>query len=90
MWNVFEKQPFFRADTARLGKYRMAGYGWIGVYRVYMYTVKSNHCKLTVTSTVDIVPSAGNKVSSRCYCLITEPSVLHGIPVTFLDINLLL
>ena len=30
-----EKQPFFRAAMAGLGKYRMGGYGWIGVYRVY-------------------------------------------------------
>ena len=29
-----EKQPFFRADTARLGKYSRGGYGRIGVYRV--------------------------------------------------------
>ena len=29
-----EKQPFFRAATAGLGKYRTGGYGRIGVYRV--------------------------------------------------------
>ena len=34
MWNVLEKQPFFRADMAGLGKYHMGGYGRIGVYRV--------------------------------------------------------
>ena len=34
MWNFFEKQPFFRADMAGLGKYHMGGYGRIGVYRV--------------------------------------------------------
>ena len=33
-----EKQPFFRAATAGLGKYRTGGYGRIGVYRVqYLY-----------------------------------------------------
>ena len=29
-----EKRPFFRAAMAGLGKYRMGGYGQIGVYRV--------------------------------------------------------
>ena len=29
-----EKRPFFRADTAGLGKYYTGGYGRIGVYRV--------------------------------------------------------
>ena len=29
-----KKQLFFRADMARLGKYHMGGYGWIGVHRV--------------------------------------------------------
>ena len=29
-----EKRPFFRADTAGLGKYSTGGYGRIGVYRV--------------------------------------------------------
>ena len=29
-----EKQPFFRAATAGLGKYHTGGYGRIGVYRV--------------------------------------------------------
>ena len=27
----FGKTAFFRADMAGLGKYRMGGYGWIGV-----------------------------------------------------------
>ena len=31
---ILEKQPFFRADMAGLGKYSMGGYGRIGVYRV--------------------------------------------------------
>ena len=34
MWKFLEKQPFFRADMAGLGKYHMGGYGRIGVYRV--------------------------------------------------------
>ena len=34
MWNLLEKQPFFRADMAGLGKYCTGGYGRIGVYRV--------------------------------------------------------
>ena len=34
MWKNMEKRPFFRAAMARLGKYRMGGYGRIGVYRV--------------------------------------------------------
>ena len=29
-----EKRPFFQAAMAGLGKYRMVGYGRIGVYRV--------------------------------------------------------
>ena len=32
-----EKQPFFRAAMAGLGKYHMGGYGRIGVYRVKMF-----------------------------------------------------
>ena len=32
-----EKQPFFRAAMAGLGKYHMGGYGRIGVYRVKRY-----------------------------------------------------
>ena len=34
MWTFWEKQPFFRADMAGLGKCHMGGYGRIGVYRV--------------------------------------------------------
>ena len=34
MWKILEKQPFFRADMAGLGKYHTGGYGRIGVYRV--------------------------------------------------------
>ena len=34
MWKNIEKQPFFRAATAGLGKYHTGGYGRIGVYRV--------------------------------------------------------
>ena len=34
MWKILEKRPFFRADTAGLGKYCTGGYGRIGVYRV--------------------------------------------------------
>ena len=34
MWTNMEKRPFFRAAMAGLGKYRMGGYGRIGVYRV--------------------------------------------------------
>ena len=30
----FEKQPFFRADMAGLGRYHTGGYGRIGVYRI--------------------------------------------------------
>ena len=33
-----EKRPFFRAATARLGKYRTGGYGRIGVQRVKLST----------------------------------------------------
>ena len=33
-WKILEKRPFFRADTAGLGKYCTGGYGRIGVYRV--------------------------------------------------------
>ena len=33
MWKIWEKQPFFRADLAGLGKYHTGGYGRIGVYR---------------------------------------------------------
>ena len=29
-----EKQPFFRAATAELGKYRTGGYSQIGFFRV--------------------------------------------------------
>ena len=35
IWNILEKRPFFRADTAGLRKYCTGGYGRIGVYRVY-------------------------------------------------------
>ena len=31
MWKNMEKQSFFQAATAGLGKYRMGGYGRIGV-----------------------------------------------------------
>ena len=34
MWIFFEKQPFFWADMAGLGKYSTGGYGRIGVYKV--------------------------------------------------------
>ena len=34
IWKILEKRPFFRADTAGLGKYCTGGYGRIGVYRV--------------------------------------------------------
>ena len=34
MWKFLEKQPFFQADLAGLGKYRTGGFGRIGVYRV--------------------------------------------------------
>ena len=34
MWKFLEKQPFFRADMAGLGKYGTGGYDRIGVYRV--------------------------------------------------------
>ena len=34
MWKISEKQLFFRADMAGLGKYHTDGYGRIGVYRV--------------------------------------------------------
>ena len=33
-WKILGKRPFFRADTAGLGKYCTGGYGRIGVYRV--------------------------------------------------------
>ena len=33
MWKNMEKQLFFRADMAGLGKYCTGGYGRIGVYR---------------------------------------------------------
>ena len=33
MWKNMVKHQFFQAATAGLGKYRMAGYGQIGVYR---------------------------------------------------------
>ena len=33
MWKNMEKRPFSRAAMAGLGKYRMSGYGRIGVYR---------------------------------------------------------
>ena len=36
-----EKRPFFRAAMAGLGKYRMGGYGRIGVYRVNETAAKS-------------------------------------------------
>ena len=39
MWKFSEKQPFFRADMAGLGKYCTGGYGRIGVYRV-----KTSNC----------------------------------------------
>ena len=35
-----EKQPFFQAAMAGLGKYRMGGYGGIGVYRVKGQTAR--------------------------------------------------
>ena len=41
MWNFFEKQPFFRADMAGLGKYHTGGYGRIGVYRVNYHIYKN-------------------------------------------------
>ena len=40
MWKFSEKQPFFRADMAGLGKYHMGGYGRIGVYRVKYMSLK--------------------------------------------------
>ena len=38
MLKILEKRPFFRADTAGLGKYCTGGYGRIGVYRVKNHT----------------------------------------------------
>ena len=43
MWKNMEKRPFFRAAMARLGKYRMGGYGRIGVYRVKGIMLYSEH-----------------------------------------------
>ena len=46
-----EKRPFFRAAMAGLGKYRMGGYGRIGVYRVEVMNceIKTNkHQPVTV------------------------------------------
>ena len=40
MWKFLEKRPFFRADLARLGKYRTGGFGRIGVYRVNMLNTR--------------------------------------------------
>ena len=39
IWKVLGKQPFFRADMAGLGKYRMGGYGRIGVYRATTFSL---------------------------------------------------
>ena len=36
-WKTLEKQPFFWADMAGLGKYHTGGFGGIGVYRVKGY-----------------------------------------------------
>ena len=39
MWKFLEKRPFFRADTAGLGKYCTGGYGRIGVYREHVFMI---------------------------------------------------
>ena len=47
IWKILEKRPFFRADTAGLGKYCTGGYGRIGVYRdiyVCVCTYMHNDC----------------------------------------------
>ena len=38
-----EKQPFFRAAMAGLGKYHMGGYGRIGVYRDKLQITDGGH-----------------------------------------------
>ena len=42
MLKILGKRPFFRADTAGLGKYCTGGYGRIGVYRVSWYPHEQN------------------------------------------------
>ena len=37
IWKIWEKRPFFRADTAGLGKNCMGGYGRFGVYREWKH-----------------------------------------------------
>ena len=50
MWKNMEKRPFFRAAMAGLGKYRMGGYGGIGVYRVKGNTQDSGHMGQTFSN----------------------------------------
>ena len=55
-----EKQPFFRAAMAGLGKYYMGGYGRIGVYRV-----NGEHCRLTGPSPYIIMSNSNANPKKR-------------------------
>ena len=58
-----EKQQFFRAATAGLGKFHTGGYGRIGVYRVKPYSKFQDsilkNSKVYLTSHISLLPSIG-------------------------------
>ena len=54
MWNILEKRPFFRADMAGLGKYRMADMAGLGSKVKY---VKVDYYNCNTISLLNILPA---------------------------------
>ena len=55
MWKFWEKQPFFRADMAGLGKYSMGGYGRIGVHRAILNITQNTYTQRIIVKNVFFV-----------------------------------
>ena len=81
MWKFLEKRPFFRADTAGLGKYCTGGYVRIGVYRVKAFTclskVTSSNIKKALVKVTFPSPLPYLKPIFHCD---TKPLALGWIP----------
>ena len=73
--SILEKWPFFRADTAGLGKYCTGGYGRIGVYRVKLtFTFEVNE---KYEKNEEMVP----KSITQIFCHVEYNAVIHFIVI---------
>ena len=68
MWTFFEKQPFFQADIAGLGKYHMGGCGRIGVYKV------------NKVSPLSVLTAAVGSVGDDHGCDLVDGAQVHSPP----------